>query len=419
MDKFEYSQIDKLLLKNGFVQIEDIDFEYQTIAKEKSAAKQPLGIMLVKEFGMSQKNLLKILNSPLLYKKAVSIVSSSLNDNQTKEIIKENNSPAKLLNSLERASLLDKKNKRILLNKIIDSLETAKIAILMGFIVEKDLELAMKRKKFNKSCCELLYHKHLVTLSELNEIFRSFDETLKLGTILKLLGIIDEKTLETSLAEQRTGDFSLGHILINKNLVSINQLYFALSIQYNIPFRPLVNFTYSTTTMIELRNIIKREFSEENLIIPILLSGNNLTLGIFNPSHMANINEIMEKYSHLKINTILITHNKFEQLYAILYGEVLNVNNDLIKSHTKQQSLANKTVISNPNLQYRLINDLFDRYISLYDENDINTDKIDREVFHSFINENFKNICHDFKCVNVSFWFEMGDGKINIKASPV
>lgn len=52
-------------------------------------------------------------------------------------------------------------------------------------------------------------------------------------------------------------------------MVTINQLYFALSIQYNTPFQALKGFMFSEKQEAELRDIVGQRYAEENRIIPL------------------------------------------------------------------------------------------------------------------------------------------------------
>lgn len=422
MTNIYFSYIDTLIIREGFVQPEDIEEAYKIVNMEKENTKLPLCAILVKDFSLPEKELVKILNNLSLYEKTVEIIKARdhIQSPDLDILISQNSNPAKLLTLLEEKAIITKEDKNSVFNEILDLTESGKLAFKLGITDEISLERSVRKKRFNTCVCEILYEKHLITLSELNHIFRQLDNSLRVGEILMTLGLIDRKVLEETLTEQKKeSGLTLGNILINNKNISVNQLYFALSIQYNTPFRPLTNFMYAENQLRELKNMINREFAQENLIIPLLLTGNNLTLGVFNPYHMANINDIMSKYSYLQINCVLITHNKFEQLYAILYGEVFNVNNDLIKRNRKETDPRQKTVISEPDSQYRLINDLFDKYKNLGTDLKISNFNPQQKIFHSFINENYTKICARYNCSHVSFWFDVTKDNIEIMASPV
>ncbi|MCB9481789.1 MAG: hypothetical protein H6680_08250 [Desulfobacteraceae bacterium] len=418
-DNSVFSEIEKLLIRENVVSEQDISkAKSETLAFNKKSM-MPLGLILAKENGLGEAEVAKILNNPSLYEKSAEIIKKdiSLKTTDISQMIKKNDSAARLLTELAQKNIISANKKNALLNKILNLKITATTLADMGLVPEDALEAAFRKKKKKMSLCEILYEQHLVTLSELNHIFITLDSSLKLGKILENLGLINDKILDETLKEQSKSGMSLGAILVNKNKISVQQLYFALSIQYNIPFRQLSNFTYSDAQKIELRTIIDRKSAEQNLIIPVLLSGENLMLGVYNPCQIADINDIMSKYGNLKISCVLITHNKFEQLYALLYGEILNTTNNLIAKGPA--FYEKKTLISDPDSQYRIINDLYEKYIRLGKDKKGSTFNPDRVTFHDFIKENYLSICSKYNCNHVSFWFNASNENINIMASPV
>ncbi|MDY0131763.1 MAG: hypothetical protein RBR53_03755 [Desulforegulaceae bacterium] len=412
------SKLEQLLVNQKITSQKEIKTAKSAAFLFNKRASTPVCLILAEENQLKKSDITKLLTSKPVYKEAVELIKNdkSLDQNKTSSYISKNNNILKLLNELTNNNIISLNKRNLLLNKVLNLKTAAKTLASMGLLFEDSLEAAFRKQKKKISFCEILYEQHLVTLSELNHIFIKLDNSLKLGGILSNLGLIDEKTLSNTLKEQSKSGLSFGSILVNQKKISIQQLYFALSIQYNIPFRQLSNFTYSDSQKIELRGIVDRKIAEQNFIIPILLTYNNLMIGVFNPSHVADINDIISKYSDLKISCVLITHNKFEQLYALLYGEILNTTNDLIAGHSHTYTPGKKTVISQPDSQYRLINDLFEKYLKLIKDKNLNPD---RKVFHDFIRENYFKICSEYDCSNVSFWFEFPNNNLKIMASPV
>ncbi|MDY0362634.1 MAG: hypothetical protein RBR08_14375 [Desulforegulaceae bacterium] len=415
----QFSKIEHLLIDELVVSKEDLEKIKNEVLLFNKKSMMPVCLILAKENGINEAEIAKVLNNPFIYEILVQLLKNEndLKDKDFLPYIKNNKSASRLLSQLVQNNLISPVKKIYLLNKILNLKKTAKTLSEMGIVPEDSIESAFRKKRKKVSLCELLYEQHLVTLSELNHIFITLDSSLKLGGILLNLGLINESTLDETLKEQSKSGLSLGSLLVNKNKISVQQLYFALSIQYNIPFRQLSNFIYSDSQKIELRSIIDRKSAEKNLIIPVLLSGENLMLGVFNPSHIADINDIMSKHSNLRISCVLITHNKFEQLFALLYGEILNIRNDLIAKNSDFS--GKKTLISDPESQYRVINDFYERYIKLGKDNKDSNFNPDRKLFHDFIKENYFSICSKYNCSHVSFWFKLSGNNINIKASPV
>ena len=66
-----------------------------------------------------------------------------------------------------------------------------------------------------------------------------------------------------------------------------------------------------------------QRYAETNLILPLRQEGNLLTLAISDPDKAKALQELKTVYSHLHMRCVLITREKFEELFKILYGESL------------------------------------------------------------------------------------------------
>ncbi len=422
MKNNDISKIEKLLVKKEFVYSEEIEDAKKEAEHITEKALMPVCLILSKEHGLKNDDLSKILEHNDLYEDLVCFLTEDKDLVKNKELqnfIDKNENPAQLVNLLYEKGLIVSDKKKFFFNKLLNLKKAAQVAVDSGFISVDDLEEAFKKKNEKKSFCEILYENHLVTLSELNHIFISIDNSLRLGEILLNLGLINQKTLEKTLTAQKKSGLTMGNILINQGAISVNQLYFALSIQYNIPFRELTDFVYSDSQKIELENLIKKETAEENFIIPLLLTGRNLTLGFFSPFHIGNINELIAEYDELDINCVLVTHNKFEQLHALLYGNVIKVTNDLIKQDKTSSFSIKKVLISDPESQYRQINDFFERYLRREKSETGKIFNSDKNLFHEFIIKSYSDICYQYNCRKVAFWIDFSGKKLSVMASPV
>ena len=303
----------------------------------------------------------------------------------------------------------------------LNSIDLIKQAIKQQMISEYDLEAASRLKSYRKSTCEILYEQNLVTLSELNHVFRKFSRDLKLGHILVQQMLVSQEDLEKALAEEADGHQTLGKILMGKRLITIEQLYFALSIQYNTPFQKLTGYIYYDKQKPTLRSIVGQRYASEKLIIPLFQNGNNLTLGVSDPANIQNMHGLQSMYPELRMDCVLITDEKFEQLYAILYGEVLQKNITLKSTDPEAIGPDGEiVVISDPKSQQSLINNLYRAYRSMKPQTDeARPERDETEWFSEFIEDSFHNICRKYDCISVLYRCVAKDTRTEILASPV
>ena len=77
-----------------------------------------------------------------------------------------------------------------------------------------------------------------------------------------------------------------------------------------------------------------------------------------------------------------------------------------------------KTVITSPDTQLWLIDNLYSRYLKLGDLTKGDYQEKDADLFKDFIIQSYHGISTEFKCDRVSFWFDVKDNNIEVLAQP-
>jgi|GEM_PF-302131 type IV pilus assembly protein PilB len=190
----------------------------------------------------------------------------------------------------------------------------------VGTALNIQVQEAQAEKRTGRTIGGILCDLDLVSPIDLSRVLRKYQKQLRLGEIMLREGVIDSGQLEEALYDQQLHMEPLGHILIRKNRIRMDQLYSALSVQYNIPFRRLDGFAVNAATTGDLTRIIGKDDAEENLVLPISLEGVKLTLGVYAPEKMMNIHKLRAVYPYLRMDCVLIRPDKFHTLFAQLYG---------------------------------------------------------------------------------------------------
>lgn len=421
MEHNPQSQIDNLLLAQGFIRPEDLEKAKDIRDKNRKQAELALGMILLKQNLITKKDL----NDLLLHGETQAAMKQILLDKnwipkqELDLFFKHSGNSISLKKLVDEGRMTQDQSNRII-REAMDHVGFLKLALRQKLIRGKDLEKVMVLKRYNKSISEILLDENLVSLSELNYVYRKCDEKLRLGTILVMQNLITHEEIDKALAEQKGKSVSLGQILIRSGQISLAQLYFALSIQFNTPFRELRGFVFNGKQEVELRDIVGQTYAREHLILPLFLNENNLTIAVSNPAHIVKMHELMALYSHLTMTCVLITEEKFEQLYAMLYGEILKRPvQGLVPDQSKLCKEDGKWVITDPQSQSWLIDNLYNCYETLRSESGFSTFENGKELFFDFIQKSFTTICNDYQCRSVSFWFDKGQNSPAIKASPV
>jgi type IV pilus assembly protein PilB len=263
-------KVGELLIKEGFIKSGDIEKALILQQEEIAEAKLPVGEYMVKKGIVSQKQLEKLENHP------------------------------------------DYQN-----------MDLGELAFKLNIISKKNLNDIQNRERAQRSIGEILCDLNYITNADLNYILQKYQKHLKFGEILLKHDIIDEQKLNVALQEQSQGADPLGKILVQKKIITVDQLYHALSKQYNIPFRKLRNFVIYDNQVEYLTNIIGFRYARRNQIVPLSLKGDELTLAVYDHTKIPVIHELGHVYTHLTMKCVFISEEKFSEIFETLYGRIL------------------------------------------------------------------------------------------------
>lgn len=315
-----------LLIQHGLLTQEDLAKAVAAQEREQKLQKLPLGRILVEIGALSESELKDLLGHPDLKKNLGSIaVEKGLVQKEQLEACLAMREPQQPVGqALIEAGLLTSEDVKGLLQAQFNSPKLGELAVKQRLVSEKDLQNALRIQKSARLLGEILCDLNLISPMELNYVLNKYKKRLNLGSILLKKGYITEEQLTIALQEKTQSSAPLGEILVAKNFISHDQLLSSLSEQYNVPFDKLDGFAYEESIKTKLIKIINQKYSEKNLILPISLQGNKLIVGGFKPDHMHTVYDLQSMYSHLDISFTLIAHEKFEELFEILYSKRLS-----------------------------------------------------------------------------------------------
>jgi len=416
-------KIGELLIKEGFVKREDVERALEIQKREEEETKIPFGLILVKKGFLSKENIDMLNALPEIQKDFEKmVIERGLTDRKSISECRKKKRPEELIGDvLVREGYITGEDRATVLNRQMDDIKLAKHAIRHRLMSENDLEEAMRFRRYKRPVGEILCDINLLTLTELNLSFQMQNKRLKLGEILLQLEIIDMKTLESVLEEQnRTGE-PLGKMLIRKTQITVDQLYFALSVQYNIQFYRLDGFVFYEKQKIALRDVIGQKFAEENLVLPLFLNTDNLTVAVSDPSRCRIVYEMKSFPSQFRVTCLLIMDEKFEQLFAMLYGEILDRTKASVRSTRQDFPQTAKWIISDPKSKRdeSLIEDLFEQFETLRENAGLKSRQSEAGLFKEFLIESHKVICNRFHCSRVSFDINTKNDQVEILAAPM
>jgi type IV pilus assembly protein PilB len=323
--KSEPSNIGEILIKEGLVKKQAIDKALLIQENEIKEKNIPMGEILL-TMGLISENQLETLLSHKELKDNIGeiIVEKGLMASEELDVCLFNKKPDEsIADCIVNKGYLSQEDIADVLKSQTGGKKLGELAVKLNMISLKNLEEALKTKGSPRTLGEILNDLDAVSPIELNRILKKYNKQLKLGQILVRQGILEEEKLNIALREQRHSAEPLGNILLNNKFISVDQLYAALSKQYNIPFKKLDKFSFNVNEKQALSSIVTQKYAEKNLILPLSLDGNNLTLALSLPENLKVLQELGSVYSHLKMTSVLITDEKFYELFEDLYGKAL------------------------------------------------------------------------------------------------
>ena len=318
-------RIGHLLVREGFIGEQDVKRALEIQKKEAALSKQPLGKILVGMEAISEEDLKELLRHPDLKRdmESLALAKGMISREQLEECIREKPAGQSLEECLVKRGILRPEQIEALLRDQIDSPRLGELAVRKKLISEERLKQALRIQKSPRVLGEILCDLNLINPLDLYYVLNKYKKQSKLGELLVKLGYVSQADLNQALQEQKHSNESIGEILVRKNLITQEQLQEALSRQVNIPFRSLSDFTYSEEDKKTLSGIISQKYAEKHLMLPLSLKGKELTLAIVKPENIHSARELKALYTYLDIKCVLVTEQKFAELFEVLYSKKL------------------------------------------------------------------------------------------------
>ncbi|MEJ2639161.1 MAG: ATPase, T2SS/T4P/T4SS family [Desulfosarcinaceae bacterium] len=318
-------RIGELLVKEGFLEPSDLRRALETQQKDAAAADQPLGEMMVQRNLISKEQLQTLLHHPDLRRHIGTLLVEEgiLKPRDLVAALKEKTPVVPIGRVLVKKGLVNKAVLDEFLRKQAEGIQIGELAFRLNMVSRRDLDRLLASKSMHRTLGEVLVDLELVRAEDLNYILRKYNKQLKLGEILIKQKVISEVDFQSALQEQGRTDTALGQVLLGKELVTVDQLYGALSRQYNIPYEDLSDFSFAGAEKSALIRVVGEKFALRNRLLPLSQDSDTLTIGITHPKSLPALQDIKPMYGELRLKTVFINEQKFAELYALLYGKSL------------------------------------------------------------------------------------------------
>ncbi len=150
----------------------------------------------------------------------------------------------------------------------------------------------------------------------------------RLGDVLIARGFLTEEQLLGALSDQQAGGRSklLGEVIVEQELCTEDQVVECLASVYGVPYAKLEARMYDPKVV----DVLPREYVENNLVLPLFLIDDVLTVAISEPSNVFLIDEIGALTGH-RIQVVAATARDIRRLITSLPNSKVFVIDDIIE----------------------------------------------------------------------------------------
>ncbi len=150
----------------------------------------------------------------------------------------------------------------------------------------------------------------------------------RLGDLLVHRGYISEDDLQHALSRQQQGGRKklLGEILVEQEYCTEDQVVECLAVEYGVPYAKLDSRLYDPKVV----EVLPREYVENNLVLPLFVVRDTLTVAVSEPSNLFLIDEI-RSLSNLDVQIVAATARDIRRMITNLPNSKVFVIDDIIE----------------------------------------------------------------------------------------
>jgi hypothetical protein len=241
-------RVGELLVKEGFIERHQLVQALDSQERGSQDAELPLGTLMVKKDLISEPDLERLLNHPDLRKNlgALLVEKNIITQKELETCLRLKKTNEPLGQVLIRRGLLTQHQLDTALEQQAGRVRIGELAYNLDMISEIDLDEVVRIKSGHRTIGEILCDLKMVTIEDLNYILRKYGKQLRLGDILLKQGLIDENQYQIAMQEQNQTRTKLGKVLVQRKYITPDQLYSALSRQFNIPYRAMGGYEFDS-----------------------------------------------------------------------------------------------------------------------------------------------------------------------------
>lgn len=164
----------------------------------------------------------------------------------------------------------------------------------------------------------------------------------RIGDILISKSLITEDQLQQAQKEQKVTRKQLGSILVRLGFVTEKDLVQALAEQLSIPYVDIEDYELEE----EALSLISNKIAQENLVLPLFMIGDTLTLAMANPQDVSTIDSIRH-LTGKQIEPVITTESEIRRVIELQFGisaEVTQSMDEVIQTLSAESEIIDEDI---------------------------------------------------------------------------
>ena len=331
-------------------------------------------------------------------------------------------------NIVERLKLLQDKT----ISKTVDPLKSGELLVKEGLIRLGDIDMALSIQKEKKKSLNLnkpkligmiLCNLNLITATDNYYVLHKYNKLMSIQTALIENSMLSKDVASKIDQESRQQNSPFISSLLEKGLISTTKLQQLLFNLFHIPFRPISDFIFNQKDKNQLVQILDRQNSKKNSVVPLVLKDNTILFGITDPENILFIRELNDRFPQYRFKTLFIPFSDYLSMYKTVYDSHFDSTVDSALFPNKKTLdlsllLSFKTSIENPEMENRSIKTLYQRYELLRQLSGNSKRRDHLHEFNDFIIQSHKIITQEYKNRSIEFSLKKEGNRVKIVALP-
>lgn len=307
------------------------------------------------------------------------------------------------------------------------TIKTGEILVKEGLVRQEDVDmaLAMQKKrqdapgvKNNRLLGMILCDLNLITPLDNYYILHKYNKLITLESALVSRGLFSTDAVSWELQQSRKQDIPFISHLLKTGKISTSQMQKILFGLFHIPFRSISDFIFNEQDRTQLLQIMDKQRSVEQCIIPLVVKENTILFGITEPDNILVIRQLNEQFPQFRFKTLFIPYSGFAWFSKIIYGDSEDGKTKSEKTVDLSLLLNFKTLIKDPVVDKKAIWILYERYELLRRLIGNARRGNFQDEFNLFIQKTHKKICAEYQVKEIEYSLKKDGSNVSVVALP-